>query len=386
MSLRTRLLALVTALGVVGSLTGCGVFGGGSTRTFSADFDRAVGVYVHSDVRVLGVRIGEVTKITPQGTKVRIDMKYDASYKIPADAKAVLVAPSIVSDRYVQLTPVWTSGPTLASGTHLGLDRTATPVELDQIYANIDMLNQALGPKGANKNGALSDLISVGADNLRGNGARLNSTLTGLSTAVKTLADNRSDLFGTISNLQQLTTALAQNDAAVRAFNLDLASVADQLNGERTDLAQAIRQLAAALGEVAAFVKENKNNITANVADLASVTGVLVKQRRALREFLDTAPTALSNLQLAYNSTSGTLDTRDNSGGQGGAAGVLCNLLAIAGQSVTACNSVLGGLLPHVPSASSSTLGPRSAPAASSGASATEGRDLSLGGILEVSR
>jgi phospholipid/cholesterol/gamma-HCH transport system substrate-binding protein len=248
------------------------------------------------------------------------------------------------------------------------------------------MLNQALGPKGANKDGALSDLISVGADNLRGNGARLNSTLTGLSTAVKTLADNRSDLFGTISNLQQLTTALAQNDAAVRAFNLDLASVADQLNGERTDLAQAIRQLAAALGEVAAFVKENKDNITANVADLASVTGVLVKQRRALREFLDTAPTALSNLQLAYNSTSGTLDTRDNSGGQGGAAGVLCNLLAIAGQSVTACNSVLGGLLPQAPSASSSTLTPRSAPAALPAGSSLEGRDLSLGGILEVSR
>ena len=379
MRLRTRLLALVPAVGLLLGTSGCGLFGGGSTKTFSADFDRAVGVYVHSDVRVLGVRIGEVTRIHPEGTKVRLEMKYDASYKIPADAKAVLVAPSIVSDRYVQLTPVWTSGPTLASGTHLGLDRTAVPVELDQIYANIDELNQALGPNGANKHGALSDLISVGADNLQGNGERLNTTLTSLSTAVKTLADNRGDLFATIGNLQQLTTALARNDAAVRAFNVDLASVADQLNGERTDLAQAIRTLAAALGEVSAFVKENKDNLTANVADLASVTGVLVKQRRALREFLDTAPTALSNLQLAYNSSSGTLDTRDNSGSQGGPVGVLCNLLAIAGQSPTQCNSVLGGLSPNL--APSAGRGQAAAPVTSPAV-----RALTLGGILEVAR
>jgi phospholipid/cholesterol/gamma-HCH transport system substrate-binding protein len=247
-------------------------------------------------------------------------------------------------------------------------------VELDQIYANLDQLDQALGPNGANKNGALSDLISVGAANLNGNGTRLNGTLTGLADAVSTLAENRNDLFGTIGNLEQLTSALAANDAAVRAFNVDLASVADQLNGERTDLAKAIRELAASLGEVASFVKENKDSLTANVADLASVTGVLVKQRRALREFLDTAPTALSNLQLAYNSKSGTLDTRDNSTGQGGAAGVLCNLLAIAGQSITACNSVLGGLLPGLPA-------PPVAPRAP-----VLGRDLTLGGILEASR
>lgn len=372
MSTRTRLAALL-ALVALAAASGCGALGGkGSTKRFSADFDRAIGVYVHSDVRILGVRVGEVTRITPQGTKVRLEMTYDASYKVPADAKAVLVAPSIVSDRYVQLTPVWKQGPLLADGAHLDLDRTGAPVELDQIYSNLDTLNRALGPKGANKDGALSDLLAVGAENLKGNGARLNSTLTGLSTAVATLADNRNELFGTIDNLQQLTATLARNDAIVRAFNADLAVVADQLNGERTDLALAIKQLAVALGEVASFVKENRDDLTANVADLASVTSVLVKQRRALREFLDVSPTALSNLQLAYNSKSGTLDTRDNSSGQGGPIGLVCNLLALAGQSPTECNEMLGGEAP----ASAAAAPEVSAPV----------RDLTLGGILQVAR
>jgi phospholipid/cholesterol/gamma-HCH transport system substrate-binding protein len=366
-SARQRLAALVVLVALAAA-SGCSAFGGGSTKHFSADFDRAIGVYVHSDVRVLGVKIGEVTKITPKGTRVRLDMTYDASYKVPEDAKAVLVAPSIVSDRYVQLTPVWTSGPLLPDGIHMGTDRTAAPVELDQIYSNLDTLNQALGPKGANKDGALSDLLAVGADNLKGNGTRLNSTLNGLASAVGTLSSNRSQLFSTIDSLQQLTSTLARNDAAVRAFNLDLAVVADQLNGERTDLAAAVKQLASALGEVATFVKENRDNLTANITDLASVTSVLVKQRRALREILDVSPTALSNLQLAYNSDSGTLDTRDNSFAQGGPAGVICNLLAVAGQSPTQCMDLLGG---------------RAKPAAPV-KPVTSGRDLTLGGILEV--
>jgi len=369
--MRARLLALLAVLGLGATLAGCGM-GGEEQKRFTADFERAIGVYVHSDVRVLGVRVGEVTKITPRGTHVRIEGVYDASVKIPADAKAVLVAPSIVSDRYVQLTPAYTGGELLADETAFGLDRTAAPIELDEIYSNLDALNQALGPNGANKNGALSDLLSVGAANLRGNGEALNATITGLSTAVRTLADNRDDLFGTIGNLQQLTAALAANDAAVRSFNLNLAAVADQLAGERTDLAAAVKQLSVALAEVSAFVKENKDDLTANVADLASVTSVLVKQRRALREFLDTAPTALSNLQLAYNSKSGTLDTRDNSTSQGGPVGVLCNLLAIAGQSPTACADLIGSAPAASPPRVSSAVEPQ--------------RDLTLGGLLEVGR
>jgi virulence factor Mce-like protein len=374
-------MALTAVLGLSSMAAGCGIFGGSGNKHFSAEFTRAVGVYKHSDVRVLGVRIGEVTKITPHGDRVRIDMTYDASYKIPADARAVILSPSIVSDRYVQLTPVYSSGPTLADGQLISLEskRTAEPVELDTIYKNIDTLNQALGPHGANAKGALSDLLKVGAANLRGNGQALNSTLTGLSQAVKTLADSRGDLFTTIANLQNFTTTIAQNDAIVAQFDQDLAVVASQLNGERTDLATAIKTLASALGEVASFVKENSSNLTANIANLKTVTGVLVKEKAALREFLDTAPTALSNLQLAYNPASGTLDTRDNSTSAGGPTGALCNLLSIIpGQSAADCRNKLG--LPPLPLSSSATRG-TAAPATSTRSE----RDLTLAGILEAS-
>jgi len=321
-----RLLGGVTALALVGGTAGCGVLGGDDVKRLTASFDRTVGLYETSDVRILGVGIGKVTKIVPEGDKVRVEMEYDAKYKVPENAKAVVIAPSVVSDRYVQLTPTYQSGPVLPDGAILAQDDTAVPVELDQIFESVDKLDLALGPDGANKDGALSDLLDVGAKNLKGNGKALGGTLHDFSTAVQTLSNQRDDLFGTITNLQQFTTTLARNDNSVRRFNADLASVASQLSGEKDDLAQAIKALSVALKEVASFVRENKDSLTANVSDLASITKVLVKQKSALAEFLDTAPAALGNLQLAYNPKSGTLDTRaDNAGDQFGFT--LCTLI-----------------------------------------------------------
>lgn len=355
-----RMLAAAVALAVLASVSGCGVFGGGGEKKLTAHFARTVGLYKNSDVRVLGVRIGHVTSITPEGRTVRVEMVYDAKYKLPVDAKAVVVSPSIVSDRYVQITPVWRAGAALPAAFDIPPDRTAVPVELDQIYGALDQLNRALGPNGANQNGALADLLHVGAQNLKGNGQLLNNTLTDLSQAVSTLSTSRQDLFATVDNLQAFTSTLASSDRTVRQFNSDLADVAAQLSGERQNLATAVRELSVALGEVATFVRDNKTNLTANVKDLASVTSVLVKQKRALEEFLDNSATALGNLQLAYNPKSGTLDTRDNGESQTTPQGLLCGLLTAAGQKCP----VLSG-----------------APAAP-----TFGSDPTLGGILRGSR
>jgi phospholipid/cholesterol/gamma-HCH transport system substrate-binding protein len=354
-----RLLVGVVGLALVGGTAGCGLLGGGGgSKHLTAHFARTVGLYKHSDVRILGVRIGQVTSIKPEGRTVRVEMTYDAKYKLPADAKAVVVSPSIVSDRYVQITPVYQGGEALPATYDMPTDRTAVPVELDQIYSALDQLNQDIGPNGANRNGALSDLLHVGAKNLKGNGQLLNTTLADLSQAVATLSTSRQDLFATVDNLQDFTTTIANSDRTVRQFNTDLADVAAQLSGEKQDLATAIRELSVALGEVASFVRDNKANLTANVKDLASVTSVLVKQKRALEEFLDNSATALSNLQLAYNPKSGTLDTRDNNSNQTTPQGLVCGLLAAAGQKCPVA------------------LATATAPAA------TYGNDPTLGGIL----
>ena len=282
----------------------------GNQRRYSAVFTGVVGLYEANDVRILGVKVGHVDKVTPNGDTVRVDMLVDRTVKIPAAAKAVIVSPSLVSDRYVQFTPVYTSGDAMAEGTVLGKERTATPLEIDDLYASLNRVSVTLGPNGVNKNGALADLLDTLAKNADGNGEALNQTITQLSQMARTLSGSDEDLFATVDNLQKFTSALAANDADVNEFNEQAAEVTRFLADERENLGEAVRQLGIALGAVQQFINDNRAHLKSNVDKLASITQVLVDQRAALSEVLDVAPVALSNIINSYNGSSGTLDAR----------------------------------------------------------------------------
>jgi phospholipid/cholesterol/gamma-HCH transport system substrate-binding protein len=115
----------------------------GSYRV-TAWFAQAVGLYEGSDVRILGIPVGTITAVVPQGDRVRVDMEIQDDYDIPADAEAVVLAPSLVSDRYVQFAPVYDGGATMKDGATVPLERTAVPVELDAVYSALDDLSTAL--------------------------------------------------------------------------------------------------------------------------------------------------------------------------------------------------------------------------------------------------
>ena len=368
-----RRVAVVTALALVAALTYV-LWPRSESVHVTAYFPRTVGIYPGSDVRVLGVRIGEVEKITPEGDRVRVELKYDEGRKVPADAKAAIINSSVVSDRYVQLLPVYRKGPVLRNGAVIPETRTAVPVELDRVFDSLHTTADALGPQGANKDGSLSRLLGVSADNLDGQGENLNQTVEDLSQAVTTLSDGRKDLFGTVRNLQVFTAALAADDKSVRSFNTSLAEVAGQLAGERKDLADALKNLGTALGDVAAFVKKNKKSLTSNVQGLSKVTKVLVTQRAALAELLEVAPTGLSNLNDAYNPSSGTLDTRNNAQQAQDPASLLCSVLKTTGDE--------GGKNPDCKELEDLF---NSLPKAPQGSAVTGTVDRTLGGILGAS-
>lgn len=353
-------------------------------KTLVAHFPRAVSVYEGSDVRVLGVPVGTVDSVTPSGTDVVVEMSYDASVKVPKDASAVIVAPSIVGDRFIQLTPSYTGGQVLASGAELSTDRTSVPLELDQIYSSLNDLNVALGPKGANKNGALSDLLNVSARNFAGQGEAFNQTLKDFSRFSATLDDNKEELFGATARLQGFITTLAENDTTVRRFNRSMADLSSLLAGERDELSAALRNLAIAMRNVSGFVRENRASLGRNIRGLNRVSRVLVRQRAALDESLKNAPVALNNLAGTYNPQAGTLDTRANldrniTGGLSDPAALLCSIVTQArpNEGGEACN-LIQELLP--------TDGVLRPAPGGAGTPARATYDLTLGGLTEGER
>ena len=132
-----RLLAGVVALLVLLTVVVVMQSSNSGTRRVTAYFDRTVSLYKGSEVRVMGVNIGTVTAVVPEGDRVRVAMEYDDEYKLPADAKAAIVTPTLTADRFVQIAPAYTDGPQLEDNAKIDLPDTGTPVELDRIYKSL---------------------------------------------------------------------------------------------------------------------------------------------------------------------------------------------------------------------------------------------------------
>lgn len=293
--LSPAVVALVTAATLV--VAGLAIFAGRSgEKHLTADFPSTTNLYPGAEVKVLGVGVGSVDSVAVHGTRVHVEISYNGSRPLPADVHAMIVPPSIVGDRFVQLTPPYTGGPVLPDGARLDAAHTAVPVELDEAYDSLNKLAQSLGPDGANADGALSRLLTEAAANLRGNGQATHETIQQLSSALDTLAISREDVAGTITNLGSITRSLAANDGQVRKFIGNLATVSGELNGQREELKGAVNNLNTALADIARFVRDNRQGLTSNISDLAQVTGTVAAHQRDLAEMLDVAPVGVTNL------------------------------------------------------------------------------------------
>lgn len=343
----TTVVLVVCALLLVAGLV---VAGRDSTHRVTAVFPRTVSLFEGSDVRIMGIRVGSVSSITPTGTNVRVEMTYDADYDLPADAKAVIMSPSVISDRFVQLTPAYVKGPTLDDGAVIGQEDTGVPVELDHTFETTDELLRALGPNGANRDGAVSDTLSVLADVLDGQGKNLRQTLADAADLTDTVAEGSDEITGSIRNLSGLTAELAEYDATVAGFNQQLSGVADTLADDKKDISALLVSLASSLGEIDTFVRDNRGSLVRNVDSLVTISDALASERKALAQVVDLAPLAFTNLVNTYDPATGAVRTRANFAELlRDLDGVICNaLVGQGGSSVAgACdlfNQIVSGL------------------------------------------
>ncbi|MEV0298977.1 MCE family protein [Nocardia sp. NPDC050710] len=296
--------ALVTALVAVGAYSGITRLG---KNTITAYFPSTTGLYAGDDVRVLGVKVGRIDSIEPGRDRVRVRMTLDRGVEIPAEANAVVISPSLVSARFIQLAPAYTGGPKMADNAEIPITRTAVPVEWDDIKSELSKLATTLGPVGDDKQGSFGRFVNTAADNLDGNGQKLRDTLRELSATLTTLSDGRTDLFGTIRNLQKFVEVLSASNEQIVQFGGRLASVAEVLGDTSADLGAGLDNLEIALADVKRFLNGSGAELTEGVQRLGDVTQQLVDKKPELERVLHSGPTALVNFYQIYKPAQGTL-------------------------------------------------------------------------------
>jgi phospholipid/cholesterol/gamma-HCH transport system substrate-binding protein len=318
--------------------------GDSGSTTIHARFTSAEGLNVKDDVKVLGVTVGKITAIQNDGDVVLVTMKVDADQPIPADARAAIVSPSMVSGRFVQLAPVWKGGDRLHDGDTIGVDRTAVPVTFDEVKQQLTDLATTLGPGNGRKGGALAATITALDRSLKdGNAGRLRSAVIELHGAARALSDGRSDLFGTIDNLDRFTRNLAVNDAAVQGFTKELASVGAVLATNRSTLRGAVRDLGEVLATTQDYLSRHHHRLIGTVRDLNLLTAALADRSNELAGVLHLSPHALVGLFNAIDNQA--LTVRQSGAGFRNVPQLLCGALLGVGGTSQACQDALAPLL-----------------------------------------
>ncbi|MCV7258390.1 MCE family protein [Mycobacterium shimoidei] len=305
-------------------------------KTITAYFTTATAIYPGDEVRVSGVKVGRIKSIQPQGTKTKLTLHVDRNVPVPADAKAVIVASNLVAARYVQLAPAYRKskgGPVMGDGavipiertavpvewdevktqlmrlaTELGpksgvspvmgdgavipIERTAVPVEWDEVKTQLMRLATELGPKSGVSGTSVGRFIDSAADALDGNGDKLRQTLTQLSGVGRILADGSGNIVDIIKNLQTFVTTLRDSNTQRQTLT--------QLSGVGRILADGSGNIVDIIKNLQTFVttlRDSNTQIVQFQNRLATLTSVVNDSRSELDAALSDLSTAVGEVQ-----------------------------------------------------------------------------------------
>ncbi len=269
-------------------------------NTFVAYFANTNGLYTGDEVRILGVSVGTIEKIEPQPNAARVTFTVDRKYPVPADVKAAILSPSLVTARAVQLIPAYSGGAKLADGATIPIERTAVPVEWDDLRRQLEKLTGSLQPSQPGGPSALGEFINTAAANLRGQGDTARETVIKLSQASSALGDHAGDIFDTVRNLQLLVSALSSSSDLLASFNTNLADISGVLSNTPNEVADATRGLDGAVGDLRTFLAENREGLGTTFDHLNAITTALNDSRGDVKQSLHIAPSVFSNFTNIY--------------------------------------------------------------------------------------
>jgi phospholipid/cholesterol/gamma-HCH transport system substrate-binding protein len=306
-TLRTALAVGLVLAALAGSVVVLRSIDHADRTRITAYFENSNGLFIGDEVRVLGVPVGAVETIEPQPDRVKITMWVDDKYRVPAEAKAVIVSPQLVTARAVQLTPAYSSGPAMADGAVIPEERTAVPLEWDDLRTQLEKLTNALQPTQPGGVSTLGQFVNTAADNLRGQGANIRETVIAMAKALSALGDHSEDTFSTLKNLSVVVSALEDSSELLGQLNRNLATVTGLLADDPDAVGNAVNDLNAVVAEATRFISDNREAAGIATDRLASITTAVNGSLDDIKQALHVFPNAAQNFANVYQPSQAAL-------------------------------------------------------------------------------
>lgn len=290
-----RALAVVLALAF--TLSGCSLVSpGGGSKHMTAYFAKTTAFYEQSHVKLMGVDVGKVDKITIQGDRVRVDFHVDGDVPIVQNVNAAIVPLNLVGERNLVLSPAWTPGrPQAGDGTVIPEERTSVPVETDDALKAFTNVANALDPAKVKKS------LGTAAKSFAGNGDAFNLAVQQTGDLTHATAGQTDDLLQVAENLNTLAGVVKGREQVLGTLIQDFGAASKVLADEKHDIQDLITGILALLNNGGDLLNKYKGNLPGDLAVLTRVALTLQGDVKSVGGLITALPKVSSAFINGYD-------------------------------------------------------------------------------------
>ncbi|EMD22542.1 MCE family protein [Amycolatopsis azurea] len=263
-----------------------------STNAYKARFSDATLVLPNDDVRIAGVRVGQVKEVRiVDRRQAEIEFEVDAGRKLPAGVTAQIKFRNLVGQRYLSLGQgTDSSGKNLAPGGNIPLERTTPALDLTQLFNGFKPLFTALNPDDINK---LSyEVIQV----LQGEGGTVESLLKHTASLATTISDKDQVIGEVIDNLNSVLDTVNAHTPQLNDLIVKLQQLVSGLAADREPIGDAIDSLGTLAQTTSGLLGEAREPLKQDIAALGTLTKNLNDSQPIVEHFIQFLPQKVTAL------------------------------------------------------------------------------------------
>jgi virulence factor Mce-like protein len=284
--------AVVTILAAYVLVTTITNAGYGEQLTYKAEFTDVAGLVEGDEVRIAGVRVGQVVGIglaeSTDRPVAEVELEVSKDVPLPAAVEAKIRYRNLVGQRYIALSEgEGSGGETLEEGAVIPLSQTTNALDLTILFGGFQPLLQALSPADVNR--VSYEIIQV----FQGEGATVESLLGHVGSLTNSLADRDQVIGSVIDNLTSVMSTLAARDQQLSDLVVSLQQFVTGLAGDREAIFDSLQTIDELAVSTSGFLEQARAPLAADIVALGELSNNLADTGDLVERFLQTAPAKL---------------------------------------------------------------------------------------------
>jgi phospholipid/cholesterol/gamma-HCH transport system substrate-binding protein len=246
----------------------------GGGPAYSAAFSEAGGLAEGDDVRVAGVKVGQVSGVDLDGDHVRVDFRITEDAAFGTETGASIRLKTLLGEKYVSLEPAGDGQ--MGPGSEIPIDRTVSVYDVVTAFSDLTEVNEGIDTD------LLAQQLDVMATEFRDTPEEVQASLDGLSRLSQTIASRDAELAQLLASSREVTAVLAGRDAELELLVDDANLLLIELDRRREDIARLFDATARLAAQITELVRENRAELRPTLEQLQQVLAVLQQNKADL--------------------------------------------------------------------------------------------------------